>query len=116
MLQSNEEKVNQSLSEYVQQSTIRFSCLPEKLPYNNPGVASRNQMIKQARKESKARHEQEVEKGFRSVDMRMPKSKYGATDDLPEFQEGGQAEDAHSSSEDENLAHKDNTLESFTQI
>ena len=35
----------------------------------------------------------------------MPKSKYGATEDLSGIQEGGQAEDADSSNEDEYLAH-----------
>ena len=76
-------------------------------------------MIKQARKESKARDEHEVEKGLRSVDMQMTKSKYGVTEDLSESKDGGQAEDADSSSEDEYLTQhvlKDNTLESFTQV
>ena len=122
MLQSSEDTVNQSISEYVQQFLVRFGCLPEKWPYNNPRVASRNQMIKQARKESKARDEHEVEKGLRSVDMQMPKSKYGATEDLSESKGGGQAEDADSSSEDENLAqgqhfgifHSDSVTEDMT--
>ena len=105
MLQSIEDTMNQSISENVQQFLVRFSCLPEKWPYNNPRVASRNQMIKQTRKESKARGEREVEKGLRSVDMQMPRSKYGTTEGLSGFQEGGQAKDADSSSEDEDLAH-----------
>ena len=45
-LQSSEDTVNQSISEYVQQFLVRFGCLPEKWPHNNPRVASRNQMIK----------------------------------------------------------------------
>ena len=52
----------------------------------------------------------------------MPKSKYGATEDLSGIQEGGQAEDADSSSEDENLAqgqhfgifHSDSVTEDMT--
>ena len=124
MIQSREDTMNQGISEYVQQFIVRFGCLPEKWPYNNPRVADRNQMIKQARKESKARDEREVEKGLRSIDMQMPKSKYGTTEDFPGFQEGGQAGDADSSSEDENLAqgqhfgiyHSDSVTEDMNMI
>ena len=60
-------------------------------------------MMKQARRDSKDRDEREVERGPRPLDMQMPKSKYGATEDLSRFREGGQAEGADSSSEDEYL-------------
>ena len=114
--------MNQSISEYVQQFLVRSGCLPEKWPYNNPRVVLRNQMIKQARKESKARDERAVEKGLRLADMQMPKSKYGATEDLSESKVGGQAKDADNSSEDEYLTqeqhfkifHSDSVTEEMT--